>query len=229
LRAAEFRAWLDRLDAARLPVWNAPSLVLWNSHKGYLLDLAQRGVATIPTVVVPRGNGAGVEAIAAAEGWSRFVLKPAISASGFETHALSAPLDTAARAIVERVTAISDTLIQPLADEVARDGELSFTFIDGAFSHATIKRAAAGEFRVQTEHGGSVAPVDAPGEYGEQAARVLRVLPEMPLYARVDGIVRGSAFLLMELELIEPNLFFEHGPGSADQFARALAHRLATT
>jgi hypothetical protein len=59
-----------------------------------------------------------------------------------------------------------------------------------------------------------------------QAAHVLAVVTEKPLYARVDGISRGGAFLLMELELIEPNLFFDIAPGSAERFAAALSRRL---
>ena len=116
---------------------------------------------------------------------------------------------------LQRVRDVGDVLVQPFADEVPRDGEYSFTFIDGAFSHATIKRATAGEFRVQTEHGGRVDRVEASESLVAQAARVLGVLPEMPLYARVDGIARGDAFLLMELELIEPNLFLEYEDGAA--------------
>lgn len=226
LRIQAFTSWLARLDAGRVPVWNPPPLVEWNANKRYLLDLAQRGVATIPTMIVPRGAAQDVESIAEAEGWPRFVLKPAVSASGYETHALELPLDEPSRATIARVTSLSDALLQPFAAEVPREGEYSFTFIDGALSHATIKRAARGEFRVQTEHGGSVAAIEAPAALARQAAHVLTTLPEMPLYARVDGVQRGGAFLLMELELIEPNLFFELGPGSAERFADALARRL---
>jgi glutathione synthase/RimK-type ligase-like ATP-grasp enzyme len=226
LRGEEFFAWLDRLDASRLPMWNSSSLVQWNSHKRYLLDLAQRGIATIPTTIVPRRGAAGAESIIAAEGWQRFVLKPAVSASGFETHALSVPLSTTDRQVVERVTALGDALVQPFAEEIPRDGELSLMFIDGEFSHSAIKRASGGEFRVQTEHGGSVNPTRVAAPIVEQARGVIEALPEVPLYARVDGIVRGEAFLLMELELIEPNLFFDIAPGSAERFAAALARRL---
>jgi glutathione synthase/RimK-type ligase-like ATP-grasp enzyme len=226
LRIREFTSWLERLDASRVPVWNAVPLIQWNSNKRYLLDLAQRGVATIPTMIVPRGASGDVEAIAEVQGWTRFVLKPAISASGFETHALELPLEDASRATISRVAALGDMLIQPFAPEIARDGEYSFTFIDGAVSHAAIKRAAAGEFRVQTEHGGSVASIALPSALAAQAARVLSALPERPLYARVDGIARGGAFLLMELELIEPNLFFALAGDSVERFVQALMRRL---
>jgi glutathione synthase/RimK-type ligase-like ATP-grasp enzyme len=226
LQFAEFLAWLARLDAGGIAVWNSSPLLRWNADKRYLLDLAQRGAATIPTMVVPRGRGCDVESFAIAEGWTRFVLKPAISASGYETYALRTPLDEAARDAIAKVTTIGDALLQPFVDEVQRDGEYSFTFIDGVFSHATLKRATPGEFRVQTEHGGSVEPVDAPRALVEQATHVLNVLPETPLYARVDGIARGSAFLLMELELIEPNLFLSDGSGAVERLASAIARRV---
>ncbi|HEX4685030.1 MAG TPA: hypothetical protein VH277_20095 [Gemmatimonadaceae bacterium] len=226
LRIGEFRSWLARLDASRLPLWNSIPLLEWNADKRYLLDLARRGVATIPTMVVPRGEQESVVAIAEAEGWTKFVIKPVVSASGYETHAVRLPLDDAGHAAIERTCAAGDALVQPFASEVPVTGEYSFTFIDGEFSHATIKRAAAGEFRVQTEHGGSVLPMAAPPGLAAQAAHVIRTLPEKPLYARVDGVERGGAFLLMELELIEPNLFFANGEGAADRFASALAERL---
>ncbi len=225
LRADEFRAWLDRLDASRIPTWNTPHTVLWNSHKSYLLDLASRGVATIPTRIVARGAANEVEAVVRDEGWTRFVIKPAVSASGYETHALTHGLDSAAHDTVARVTAHSDVLVQPFAPEIPRDGELSLMFIDGAFSHAAIKRASPTEFRVQTEHGGSVAPIDVSRGVIEQAERVIRAMDDVPLYARVDGILRDEAFLLMELELIEPNMFLELCEGSADAFARAILKR----
>ncbi|MGH9884328.1 MAG: ATP-grasp domain-containing protein [bacterium] len=226
LRADEFRAWLGALDSAGVQVLNSPALVRWNSDKRYLLDLARRGVATIPTMVVPRGATDEVSLTATAEGWSRIVVKPTVSASGYETHALDLPFDDDARAIIARVTRLTDVLVQPFAPEVPRNGEYSFTFIEGEFSHATIKRARAGEFRVQTEHGGSVEPAVVSASLVAQASHALAVLPEVPLYARVDGITRGDAFLLMELELIEPNLFLELGNGAADRLARAILRAL---
>ena len=226
LRFPEFVAWLNRLDASGVAVWNSAALIRWNADKRYLLDLARRGVATIPTMIVPRGHGGDVESFALAEGWKRFVLKPAVSASGYETHALRTPLDAVGRDAIAGVTTLGDALLQPFVEEVGQHGEYSFTFIDGAFSHATIKRAAEGEFRVQTEHGGSVEAIQAPRALIEHASQVLAALPERPLYARVDGVARGSAFLLMELELIEPNLFLGESPGAAERLAEGISRRL---
>ncbi len=226
VRFGEFEAWLDALQADAVPLWNPDPLVRWNADKRYLLDLAGRGVATIPTMIALRGHAGAVESLAAAEGWTRFVIKPAISASGYETFALRMPLDDASRATVARVASLGAVLVQPFADEIARAGELSFTFFDGAYSHATVKRARPGEFRVQTEHGGTVDSIVAAPALIEQAAAVVASLDVRPLYARVDGITRGDAFLLMELELIEPNVFMSYDENAAGRFARAIAERL---
>jgi glutathione synthase/RimK-type ligase-like ATP-grasp enzyme len=226
LRITEFFDWLARLESKNVRTWNPPSLVKWNADKRYLLDLARRGVPTVPTMIALRGHSRDVEAIVHAEGWRRVVVKPAISASGFETHSLSSPFDPDARDTIARVASVNDVLVQPFIEEIPRDGELSFTFIDGRFSHATLKRPRSGEFRVQTEHGGSVERVEVPLNLVDEAARALAAPDVVPLYARVDGVVRVDDLLLMELELIEPNVFLTTRPGAADDFAAAICARL---
>ncbi|MGH7617511.1 MAG: ATP-grasp domain-containing protein [Gemmatimonadaceae bacterium] len=227
-RAGEFLGWLDRLAAQRIPTWNSPEMIWWNADKRYLFDLAARGVNTVPTIVIENATPDDVVAACAAQDWTRFVVKPAVSASGYETYALSTPVDEASAVLLERATAVGDVLVQPFVEEFGRDGEYSFVFIEGGLSHAAIKRPADGEFRVQAEFGGSATPIDAPSVFAEQAATALAVLPEVPLYARVDGVVLGRTFLLTELELIEPNLFLESVPGATDRLAGAIAKRLAT-
>ena len=223
-----FRAWLDALESAGVPVWNPASLVRWNSDKQYLIDLAERGVPTIQTVIVRRGRVSEIEEVVAKNGWKKFVIKPSVSASGFETYAIDVPIDEHGRSTISRVASSGDVLVQPFAEEVPHSGELSFVFLDGAFSHAALKRAAVatGEFRVQTEHGGTVERTSPPSHLVEQAGRTLAVLPTTPLYARVDGIVRDDQFVLMELELIEPNLFLDLESTAPARMALGISRRL---
>ena len=227
LRFEEFQSWLSALEHDGVRLWNSPDTVRWNADKRYLLDLARRGAATIPTMMAVRGQPEAVGSIAAAEGWPQFVIKPAVSASGYETYALRQPLDAAARAAIARVSAIGDVLVQPFANEVPESGELSLIFFDGKFSHATVKRARAGEFRVQTEHGGTVEATTVDPVIVAQASGVIQLLDETPLYARVDGIIREGALLVMELELIEPNVFMSYHPNAAHRFAAAIGARIA--
>lgn len=188
-RLDEFRAWLDRMDG--LPLWNPPEVLRWNTHKSYLLDLQSRGIAIVPTLLVPRGGG--------------YIVKPAVSATAFRT---------------ERHTNDDDLLIQPFVPEVVADGELSFMFLGKKFSHAVRKRAASGDFRVQSDFGGSATPFDPPGELIEQAAHIASMLGERWLYARIDCVVRDGRLLLMELEATEPSLFLN--ATAAERFADAI-------
>jgi glutathione synthase/RimK-type ligase-like ATP-grasp enzyme len=225
-RHGEFVSWLDDLDASRCRVWNPTAMVRWNSHKRYLADLADRGIATVPTRLVERDSSVSAADVAREEGWARFVVKPAVSASAHETRAFATPLAAHDESVIQRVVTSGDVLVQPFVDEITTDGELSLLFFDGEFSHAAIKRTRDGDFRVQSEHGGTVAPVDVAPAIVAAARESLDVLDEVPLYARADGIGDGESFRLMELELIEPNVFLAASPGSADRFARAIVRRI---
>jgi glutathione synthase/RimK-type ligase-like ATP-grasp enzyme len=225
-RYAEFMRWLDALDARGCRVWNSTTTVRWNSNKRYLVDLAGRGVPTVPTRIGAGASARAVAEVAGAEGWTRFVVKPAVSASAYETHAIALPLGDDDRRSIDRVAAQGDVLVQPFLDEVTTDGELSLIFFDGAFSHAAIKRSRPGDFRVQTEHGGTVAPIDVMPAIVSQARRSIEALDEPPLYARVDGVGDDRSFRLMELELIEPHVFLSAADAAVDRFAAAIERRL---
>jgi glutathione synthase/RimK-type ligase-like ATP-grasp enzyme len=219
---AAFRSWLDRLERERVAVWNPTAVLRWNSDKTYLHDLADRGVPTIPTARIARGLTASIDAVLDAYRWTQIVVKPCVSASGYETHAFDVPLDHAAREIIRRVLATGDLLVQPFADESPAVGEYSFVFLDGAFSHAALKRATGDEFRVQREHGGTLEPIDASPPLVREARRVLDAVGAETLYARVDGILRDGRFMLMELELIEPNLFLGMQREAPARLAKAI-------
>ena len=110
--------------------------------------------------------------------------------------------------------------------EIVAAGEWSLVYFDGKFSHALIKRAKPGDFRVQSGHGGTVLKTVAPENVLTQALKILKFLPRMPCYARVDGIVRNGAFLLMELELLEPQLFLDVEAQAASRFSEAILNHL---
>lgn len=219
LRIAEFRAWLDGLEARGVRVLNDPSTVRWNSDKHYLARMESLGIAALPTVFVEHGSGARVADVLRDRGWPRAVVKPAISASGWHTRIVT---------IDDEDVDIDDCglLVQPFAEEVVREGEWSFVFVDGALQLSVLKNAKEGDFRVQSNYGGSAAPRPAPAALAEQAAEALRRTAPDALYARIDGIDRNGTFVLMELELIEPELFLMHEPAAADALARALLARL---
>jgi hypothetical protein len=231
LRADEFYAWLARIERSGARVFNSVDTLRWNAEKTYLRELESRGVTVVPTHWLDRGESTSLRDIRRATGWSDLVVKPAISGSAHDTWRSSPGTEEQDDARLRAMTSVGRVMVQPLIDVVAENGEWSLLFFDGTYSHAVLKRPRSGDFRVQLEHGGSVESVEPPASVIAQANDVLRAAPsrhgEAPLYARVDGCVVDGHLMLMELELIEPVLFFGAWPGAADRLADALVLRLA--
>lgn len=226
----EFVGKLEALEAAGIVVANPPEVVRWNLDKGYLRDLAAAGAPTVPTlwhddpghaevldaldhfaadsVVVKRQVGAG------AEGQHRFT-RDTPPPPGWQ-------MGKAA-------------MLQPFLPAVVEEGEFSLIFVAGAFSHALRKRAAAGDYRIQSIYGGREEDWTPPAAELAQAEAVLAALPfPAPLYARIDmarlpPIERGSGLAVMEVELIEPYLYPRQGPELCERLAAAVRNRLEAT
>ena len=226
LQVPAFLAWLE-LIASQTTLLNPLDIVTRNSHKRYLLELATQGVAIPDTVLVTQGSAFALEAWMREHACETAVIKPCISADAYET--LVVDLRDAAQAAA-RIAALAvkmDLLVQRFVPEVSSTGELSLMFFNGEFSHAVVKRPKEKDFRVQEHAGGTKSAATPPQAMIDTAAAVLRrATHDAPLYARVDGIATPAGFLLMELELIEPSLFFEYDDGSAARFAQALSDRL---
>jgi hypothetical protein len=222
LKADCFRDWLDRIAADCRIVINRPDLVRWNLHKGYLLDVARAGGRIPPTRVIARGAEGTLRDYLRREGWQDAVIKPAISATGYRTRLVSAqPSDEDERAFAEAI-ASGDVLAQAYVPEVREHGEWSFVFFEGRYSHAALKRAAPGEFRVHIEWGGTVESVAPPPGLIVQAQGLMGALALGATYGRVDGTDVDGDLMVMELEVIEPELFFDRHPGAAGRFADAV-------
>ena len=237
-RPQEFRGWVDdvkeRHDGSLM---NGPALVQWGVDKRYLKDLDARGVAVVPTIWVDAADGdesPDLDALIAEQGWQGgAVVKPAISATAHETWRVAPDDGGAHQARFKSLLASSPSgvMVQPFLPEI-EDGEWSLVFLGGEFSHAVKKRPAAGDFRVQHDFGGTVERCDPDPALVEDARAVLRAAAEATntvvediLYARVDGVVRSGRLLLMELELIEPVLFFAQAPGAAARMAELIVSR----
>lgn len=237
-RPQAFRGWVNdvkgRHDGSLM---NGPALVQWSVDKRYLKDLDERGIAIVPTIWVNTADGddtPDLDALIAEQGWvGGAVVKPAISATAHETWRV-APDDAGAHQARFRAllaSSPSGVMVQPFLPEI-EDGEWSLVFLGGHFSHAVKKRPAAGEFRVQHDFGGTVERCDPDPAIVEDARAALRATAEATdtvvediLYARVDGVVRSGRLLLMELELIEPVLFFAQAPGAAARMAELIVSR----
>lgn len=226
LREAAFRTWLERLEAAGVRVINPPALVRWNLHKAYIGELSSRGVAAVPTAFVDVRTTPSLHDILAAQGWTEAVVKPAVSLSAYETWRLAAHDAHQHEDRFVRLRARGDVLVQRFLPEVMAAGEWSLMFFGATFSHAVRKLPKAGDFRVQTEHGGSVLIDTPPQSVVDAAARALHALPQLPVYCRVDGVVVDGTLLIMEVECIDPVLFFALHPPAAGLFAGAVMTHL---
>ena len=216
-KQAAFVAWAEGL---RVPLYNPPDIVRWNTHKSYLRDLEARGVPIIPTEWLDRGTAPDIASLCGRRGWRRAFLKPCVGATARETLRFEAG-DPAAEAHARRLLVNEDLMLQPYLERVETDGELSAIFIDGELTHAVRKVPVAGDFRVQDDFGAKDYAIEFPDS--ALARRAVDAVGRKLLYARADFLVADDGLKLTELELIEPSLFFRHGPGAADRLAEALA------
>ena len=222
--ADEFLAKLDALDATGVPVLNSPEVVRWNIEKTYLRDLSQRGAPTIPTLWLDDAGRADILAALDHFGADSVVAKRQVGGGALGQHRFARD-----DLPPESWRMSHATMIQPFLPAIVEEGEISLIFIDGAFSHALRKRAAEGDYRIQSLFGGrEEAFAPSPAELA-QAGAVLTACPfPAPLYARIDMVRLPSGELaVMEAELIEPYLYPQQGPGLGERLASAVAAQLA--
>lgn len=229
-RIDEFRAWLGRAER-ETQVLNEPATLRWNLDKHYLRDLAERGVPSIPALYLEAGDPRPLASVLGEflpqHGVREAVIKPCVGGAARLTHRVSAENADAVDAELAAARAREAFLVQPFVPEVVSDGELTVVVMDGAVTHAVRKKARAGDFRVQDDYGGTWAPEVPDAEAREAAERAVGACTPTPAYARVD-LVRDAEgmYRVMELELIEPELWMRAAPAAASRFAAAIAARL---
>ena len=215
-----FRAYLESLRGSR--VVNDAQTMRAFADKTYLPRLEAQGLPVVPSVQLTRETLDEVPRQLHDRGWTRAVLKPAFTANAYGAHRFDA---AQAVTTVERVKAEAAAgevyLLQPFIPSVA-EGERSFVFFGGAFSHAVQKVPPAGEWRVQHEYGGKARPFGPKPRETRQAAELLEAAAPGTTYARVDCVEWNGRLHLMELEVVEPELFFRTDASAPARFATAL-------
>jgi hypothetical protein len=223
-----FRDFIAALRDRRIRTVNPPALMLWNLEKTYLLELGRKG-APLPATKLAPATRDGLLGAMSSLGLDEAVAKPVIGATASGLSILRRDDPAGLDAAAEKLG--FDALVQPLIADIRTIGETSLIYFGGAFSHAVIKRPAGGSILVQEEHGGATRAAPPPAWAIGEGARILALLPERPVYARVDVVIHGGASLdgrlsLMEVELIEPELFLTHRPEAASRFADVLLNQL---
>jgi glutathione synthase/RimK-type ligase-like ATP-grasp enzyme len=221
-----FAAWLAAMADSGRMLLNPADVARANIDKIYLQTLAAAGIATPRSRWIDKPDAAVLASALHEEGWARAVLKPRIGATAHGTFLISGEtLPTEEELAPARA---SGALLQEFVPEIVERGEVSLVYAGGVFSHAVAKRAKDGDFRVQKDFGGAVAPFIPPADVLAFGQAVMAHVPSSCTYARVDLVESGRGPLLMELELIEPELYFSIVPGSADRMAQAIIDRLAS-
>lgn len=221
----EFLTRLDALEAAGVRVFNPVAVIRWNADKLYLKELEERGAPSIPTLWPEAPNAADVTAAFTRFGTDRVVVKRRIGAGaiGQDSFTLASPPPADWRMD-------QPAMIQPFLPAIQSEGELSFIFVSGQLSHALIKRAAQGDYRIQSLYGGTEVPLNPAPADRAAAEAVMAMLPftQPPLYARIDMVrLESGQLAVIEAELIEPYLYPEQGPDFGERLAGALLETLA--
>jgi hypothetical protein len=218
---AEFLAWIDRV-AAQSSLWNPRETLRWNAHKSYLLDLEARGVPVVPTHLVRRGEGTTLADLERERGWSDVVVKPAVSGGSRATLHVTPDALERGEAHLRALAAREDALVQPYQRSVEGHGERAIVWIDGEATHAVRKTP---RFLGDPESVSAAVPIEA--DEADLARRALAAAPGPLLYARID-VARDATGSprVMELELIEPSLFFARAPAALDRYVGAVKRRL---
>jgi glutathione synthase/RimK-type ligase-like ATP-grasp enzyme len=223
-----FLQWLIMMNDAKMPVFNSVDIVLWNLNKVYLEQLEMKGVNLPRTLFLNAlpDNSSALAKILRENDIRKAVIKPSISAGSFQTIVTSQLSIEEDFKKIENLKFPGKVIIQEYLDEI-EVGECSLIFFDGEYSHGVLKRPKSGDFRVQKQFGGSVENFEPSKAIINQARDMIDKADKgKVLYARVDGCIRKGELCLMELELIEPSLFFSYSKKSAEKLSEKIVQRL---
>lgn len=221
-RFSEFSRWLDVVQNQTILI-NSKSLIFWNLDKKYLMELKQKGVRIPGTIYIERGTSKNLTELVEHSGWDKCILKPAVSGAARHTYLFDASESSALEPTFGELIAQENLMLQEFQEQITTKGEVSLMLFGGKFSHAILKKAKQGDFRVQDDFGGTVHAYQPSQEEIAFAEFALAQCPELPVYARVDVFWNNNDELVLgELELIEPELWFRKCATAADDCAGAI-------
>jgi len=228
-RFDEFSAWLKRTERLTRII-NDPELVWWNLDKHYLQDLEEQGIPIVPTRFIEKGSGFSLKQMLEENGWTEAVIKPCVSGAARHTYRVHRQNADEVQKTVKPLVEKEAFLLQPFLEEIVKTGEDTLMVIGGEVTHGVRKVAKPGDFRVQDDHGGTVHELKPDPEQIALAEKAFAACSPQPLYGRAD-MVRDEQgrWVIMELELIEPELWLRYYPPAADKFAGVLERALRSS
>ena len=221
-RFAEFNDWLNHLENLGIKLLNPYSIIRWNSDKHYLSDISESGLKTVATQFCEQNSLPKLSDFFDYFDTNELVIKPTVSGGSKNTFRFTKEKAHEIEKMVHPFLKEEAFMVQPFIKEIASEGEWSFLFFNGVFSHALLKTAKSGDFRVQHYLGGGIHPRKADQEQIRIAQQYVTQFAKGCLYARVDGVYVDGVFQLMELELIEPFLYLLAEKKGYDNYHRAI-------
>ncbi|MFT5963981.1 MAG: glutathione synthase/RimK-type ligase-like ATP-grasp enzyme [Flavobacterium sp.] len=220
-KEAEFNLWLNQIEHLGIKTLNSIDIIKKNKHKFYLREMEKQGIKILPTVFIDKMDTLDIDKIIPSH-WKKVVIKPAFSAGSYQTEVFELKDIRKINTDYKKIASEKELLLQEFMPEIQTLGETSFIFFDKKFSHAVNKKPAAGDFRIQVQFGGQYTLVHPNAELIGKAQQIVNTFTGALLYARVDGIVIDNELHLMEVECIEPDLYFNLSEGSMERFVSAV-------
>jgi len=215
-----FKKWFNKTKNKCLMI-NSTETIEWNIDKHYLLDLQEHQIPIPNSEFIKRGSSIDLSQLMQKKNWNEIVVKPTISGAAKNTYRLKKEEIIQFGPIWEKLIYKEDFIVQEFQNNVISEGEVAMIVIGGKFTHAVLKKAKEGDFRVQDDFGGSIAIYNPSEEMVKLAEKCTRILTPIPSYARVDIIWDNLRKLAVsELELIEPELWFRLNPNAAQKLAQ---------
>mgnify|MGYP002713203569 CR=1 FL=1 len=230
-RYEEFSKWFQSVSQQTRFI-NSKKLIDWNIDKHYLKDLSDAGVTIPKTFFVEKGSQTTLEKVFSEAidhfGFKEdiFVLKPCVSGAARHTYKIKKMNIADYEAVFQKLISEEAMMLQEFQGNIVSEGEISMMLFNGEFTHAVLKIAKPGDFRVQDDFGGSVHEYTPSKEQISFAQKVVNAAPELPVYARVDLFKDNDGnWALAELEIFEPELWFRRNPEAANTLAKAIKTR----
>ena len=220
----EFLKLLDFLEVSKLPVFNPIEILKWNMNKKYLRELERDGFDIIPTVFNLNNENDSFEK-AMSLGWKKMVLKPVISGNSYHTFVIDANEQAEFEQLLNKYFQSRPFMLQEFIPEIS-NGEISTITFSNNYSYSVTKVPPKGEYRVQFDYGGIYHFGDVNPTIKTICDRISSRFADKLLYQRVDGVWRDGKFLIMEVELIEPDLYLNLSNEAKKQWVESLIGKL---
>jgi glutathione synthase/RimK-type ligase-like ATP-grasp enzyme len=225
-KETEFNLWLNHIEKLGIKTLNTLEIIKQNKHKFYLREFQNLGIKILPTIFIEKTNTLNLKEIIPPL-WKKAVIKPAFSAGSYLTEVFDISEIDNINQQYYQIAAEKELLLQEFMPQIQTEGETSFIFFNKKFSHSINKKPAQGDFRIQVQFGGQYSAFEPSLDLIQQAQRIVDTFPKDLLYARVDGIISNNQLQLMEIECIEPDLYFNYSEGALERFVASILKLIA--